>query len=327
MRTGTRTVVAPPLSTSAPATICGRCCRTASRTLSLWRSQSRAPRENKSYQPCSPGLLPPPPEPPPPDVLSLMCCVATSSDFIVESDQGPFDARPLLLRQQCRDVAERFLSAVLVVTILRREAVLHRRNFLTRLVVRPRRGSHQPQYIAALLEQVLLDRLAHARVAVEGELLAGLVRDHGLAHDLLAKSHLARLRHLDLVLDRAQEPLVGGTRLAGDRIGDLAMVERGLHFIQVLVQQLLRFVLERREQRAVHVFLDPAVVEVLARQHQVVDPELLRLGVHAGVVLDRIFEREQHFHAGQALLVAARDRIGDRVDDEAWADAGQALFG
>ena len=38
-------------STSAPAMISGRCARTASRTFSLWRSQSRAPRENRSYQP------------------------------------------------------------------------------------------------------------------------------------------------------------------------------------------------------------------------------------------------------------------------------------
>src|SRR4030095_13831658 len=82
-----------------------------------------------------------------------------------------------------------------------------------------------------------------------------------------------------------------------------------------------------RRQLAVPVFLAPAVVEVLARQHQVVDPQLLRLRVHAGVVLDRVLEREQHFHAGQALLVAARDRVRDRVDDEARADAGQTLFG
>src|SRR5262249_46992969 len=87
----------------------------------------------------------------------------------------------LLLRQQCRDVAERFLRAVLVVTILCREAVLYSRDFLTRLVVGPRSRSHQPQHVAAFLEQVLLDRLAHARVAVERELLALLVRDHRLA--------------------------------------------------------------------------------------------------------------------------------------------------
>ena len=30
-----KVVLAPPLKTSAPATICGRCCRTASRTFSL----------------------------------------------------------------------------------------------------------------------------------------------------------------------------------------------------------------------------------------------------------------------------------------------------
>src|SRR5262249_14218277 len=59
MRTGTRTVFAPSLMTSAPATICGRCSRTESRTFSSWRSQSRAPRENSSYHFANPrGLLP-----------------------------------------------------------------------------------------------------------------------------------------------------------------------------------------------------------------------------------------------------------------------------
>ena len=51
MRTGTRTLRAPPPSTSAPAIISGRWRWMASRTFSLCRSQSRAPRENSSYQP------------------------------------------------------------------------------------------------------------------------------------------------------------------------------------------------------------------------------------------------------------------------------------
>ena len=52
----------------------------------------------------------------------------------------------------------------------------------------------------------------------------------------------------------------------------LAVVERGLDLVEILLEQLLRFLLERGEQRPVHVFLDPAVVELLARQHEVVDP-------------------------------------------------------
>ena len=50
MRTGTRTVDVPLDMTSAPATTSGRCARTASRTFSLCRNQSRAPREKRSYQ-------------------------------------------------------------------------------------------------------------------------------------------------------------------------------------------------------------------------------------------------------------------------------------
>ena len=46
---GARTVRALSLMTSPPAMISGRLARTASRTFSSWRSQSRAPRENSSY--------------------------------------------------------------------------------------------------------------------------------------------------------------------------------------------------------------------------------------------------------------------------------------
>src|ERR1044071_8355482 len=121
MRTGTRTVLAPPVRTSAPATICGRCCLTASRTLSLCRSQSLAPREKRSYQPASPG---------PASGVSLMA-LSQPPSFNVS-----------FLGEQGGYVAERFLRAVLVVTILSSEAFLNRRNFLTRLVVGSRSRSH-----------------------------------------------------------------------------------------------------------------------------------------------------------------------------------------
>src|SRR5688500_14522846 len=129
MRTGTRTVLAPPLKTSAPATICGRCCLTASRTLSLCRSQSLAPREKRSYQPASPG---------PASGVSLM---AVSQP-------------PSFLREQCRHIAQRFFRTVFVVTILRRQTILHRRNLLTGFIVRTRGRRYESQYITTLLEQV-----------------------------------------------------------------------------------------------------------------------------------------------------------------------------
>ena len=42
----------------------------------------------------------------------------------------------------------------------------------------------------------------------------------------------------------------GGPRLAGDRIRDLALIERGLDFVEVLVEQLLRFA--PRTRRTAH---------------------------------------------------------------------------
>src|SRR5580704_2294559 len=135
MRTGTRTVRAVSLMTSPLAMIFGRCSRTASRTFSSCRSQSRAPRENRSYHLASPRELESSP-------LSAMSRPSLA---------------PLLLGQQCRDVAQRFLGAVLIVTILLDESLLDHGYLLPRLIIGPRGRGHQPQHVAALLEQVLLD--------------------------------------------------------------------------------------------------------------------------------------------------------------------------
>src|SRR5690606_4730190 len=114
----------------------------------------------------------------------------------------------LLLGQEGRDAAERFLRAVLVVAVIPHEPLLHDRDLLPRFLVRPRRRRDEPEHVAALLEEVLLDRLAHPGVARELELLAGLERDHRLADDLLAERQLAGIGDLDLLLHRPQEALV-----------------------------------------------------------------------------------------------------------------------
>src|SRR5579872_3117690 len=113
MRTGTRTVRAPSLMTSPPAMISGRLARTASRTFSSWRSQSRAPRENSSYHfaALSGGL---PPRFPP----------SSSIGFT----GTPFFRAALLLREQRGDVAQRLLGAVLIVAVFGDQALLHHRD-------------------------------------------------------------------------------------------------------------------------------------------------------------------------------------------------------
>src|SRR5580700_674323 len=182
MRTGTRTVRVLSLMTSPPAMICGRCSRTDSRTFSSCRSQSRAPRENSSYHfasPSAPVSLP----------LSLM----------VFRCSAPCAACELLLGQQCRHVAQGLLGTVLVVAIFLHEALLHHGNLLPCVVIRTRGRGDQPQHVATLLEQILLDGLTHAGVAHQLELLASLEGHHGLAHDFLAKRQLARIGDLDLL--------------------------------------------------------------------------------------------------------------------------------
>src|SRR5690606_42123057 len=114
----------------------------------------------------------------------------------------------LLLSQQSRDVAQRFLRAVLVVAIILHEPLLHDRDLLLRSLAGTRSRRDEAKHVATLLEEILLDRLAHACVARELELLSGLEGDHRLAHDLLTKRQLARVGDFDLLLDGAQETLV-----------------------------------------------------------------------------------------------------------------------
>src|ERR1700739_474082 len=211
MRTGTRTVRAPSLMTSPPAMISGRLARTASRTFSSCRSQSRAPRENSSYHFAAlRGGCPPPV--PPSSSIALLVLLFRRRRYCYSC---------LLLREQRRDVAEGFLGAVLVVAVLAHQALLHHRDLLARFLVGTRGQLHEPQHVAALLEQVLLDCFAHARMARELELLAGLERHHRLAHHFLAERLLAGVRDLYLLLDRAQETLIRRAGFPGDRIGDL----------------------------------------------------------------------------------------------------------
>jgi len=150
----------------------------------------------------------------------------------------------------------------------------------------------QSQDVAPLFEQILLNRFTHPRMTVEGELLTLFVRDHGFAHNFLAECELAGFRDFDLLLNRSHETLVRRASFVGDRIGHFAMIERCFDFIEIFIEQLLRFVFERGEQRTMHVFLHPAVVEILAGGDQIVDPRLLGLAVHAGVVFDRVLERQ-----------------------------------
>src|ERR1700676_2569039 len=135
MRTGTRIVFVPPLSTSPPAIASGKCARTASRTFSLCRSQSRAPRENRSYQPAIVALL---------DV--------DSSLLTYNSCRNPLDRRSLL-RQQRRDVVQSLLCAMLVIPIFGDQPLLYRRDFLLCVIVRARARADKHKNRAARRER------------------------------------------------------------------------------------------------------------------------------------------------------------------------------
>src|SRR5580658_1034925 len=183
MRTGTRTVRALSLMTSPPAMISGRLARTASRTFSSWRSQSRAPRENNSYHlSAPPGALSP--------RLPWSPSMCYSYSFLRGAARARCGARSLFLREQRGHVAQGLLGTVLVVAVFAHQALLHHRDLLARVIVGARGRSDQPQHVAALLEQVLLDRLAHARVTRQLEFLARLERPQGFGTTSLVNDRL-----------------------------------------------------------------------------------------------------------------------------------------
>src|SRR4051794_33143024 len=96
---------------SEPATRSGSVCFTASRTFWLCLSQSRAPREKRSYQGVSAAIL----------------------------------IKKSLLGEQCGDVIERLPGAVRVVAVFVHQALLHHGDLLPRVVVRTGGGAHQPE--------------------------------------------------------------------------------------------------------------------------------------------------------------------------------------
>src|SRR5919197_5302018 len=266
---------------------------TASRTFSLWRSQSRAPREKRSYQGVSAATR---------IVISFLC-------------------------EQRGDVVKRLASAVRVVPVLVHEALLPHGDLLPGLVIGPRGRAHQPQHVAPALEQILLHRVVQRRVRIQRELLAALVRAHCFPHHLLAEGKLAGLGDADLLFHRAQEPLVGLPLLVGDRIAHGAVVERRLDLVEVFIEELLSLLLEGDEEGPVHVLFDPAVVAVLAHHHQEVHPLALLLAVDAHIGFDRILQGNEHVHRRQALRLRLDDGVRERVDHEARRDAGEAFVG
>ena len=132
---------------------------------------------------------------------------------------------------------------------------------------------------------------------------------------------------MDLLLHCTQSSLIRVALLTGDGVADLAIVERGLDFVDVFVEKLLRFLLEGYEQRLVHVLLHPAVIEILACPHQEIGPARLLLGIDPRVALDGILQTEQHVHRGEALGIRLADRRRQRIDHESWRYAGKAFLG
>src|SRR5688572_4560562 len=114
--TGTITVrfLLEPVIRSSPERISGRVFLTASRTFWLWRSQSRAPLEKRSYQGVSAAIL---------------------------------TMRRSFLGEQRGHVVERFARAMRVVAVFVHQPLLDHRDLLPRLVVGTRARGYEAQHV------------------------------------------------------------------------------------------------------------------------------------------------------------------------------------
>ena len=188
------------------------------------------------------------------------------------------DMRVLFLREQRGDVVQRFAGAVGVVAVLVDQPLLDHRDLLLRVSRRgacveltrrstSRRCSNRYCSIAscssAWLSSVNLSPRLNAPIAL---------RTTSWRNDCLPDSEMSIFSSTER---RKRSSGLRSSPVIGSLIS--AVVERRLDLVEVLVEQLLRLLLERDEQRLVHVLLHPAVVEILARDDQEIDPLALLL--------------------------------------------------
>src|SRR2546430_10375850 len=125
-------------------------------------------------------------------------------------------------REDRRHVVEHVRRADLAVAVALDHAVLDDVDLLLRVLVDHRRDQVlQLDRILLVLEELELERLVQALVGPVVERLALDGEGADVVHDLAAEVVLARFGDVDLLLDRAHEPLVGLFILAGVLVADL----------------------------------------------------------------------------------------------------------
>src|SRR5207245_3805440 len=91
--------------------------------------------------------------------------------------------------------------------------------------------------VLLVLEELQLEGLLQPLVGLVVELLALEGQGRDVVHDLAAEVVLAALGDVDLLLDRAHEPLVGVLLLAGELVADLLPEGVGLDVVHVVPAQ------------------------------------------------------------------------------------------
>jgi hypothetical protein len=179
--------------------------------------------------------------------------------------------------------------------------------------------------VLLILEQLQLQGLVQALV---GAVVEGLALDRertDVVHDLAAEVVLARLGDVDLLLDRAHQPLVRLLVLAGVAVAHLLALGVGLDVVDVVAAEPLDRLLVGGD-RALHLVLDDLGVLLAHDRQQVAVALAVVLGRDQGVVLQAALQLVDH-HEGVdvALLLVGHEGVRDLVLDVAGGDALHAL--
>src|SRR5262245_2105732 len=226
------------------------------------------------------------------------------------------------------DVVEDVRRADVAVAVGPDEAALHDLDLLLGVLVDDGRDeARQLDRVLLVLEELQLEGLLEplVRLVVEGLPLDREGPD--VVHDLAAEVVLARLGDVDLLLDRAHEPLVGLLVAARVAVADLLLLRVGLHVVDVVAAQALDRLLVGRD-RPLDLVLDDVLVLLPDEREEVAVALARLLGRDQGVVGEPLLELVHHHEGVDAgLEVVADERVADLVLDVARRDPAHPLAG
>src|SRR5262245_19703153 len=208
------------------------------------------------------------------------------------------------------------------------EAPLHDVDLLLGVPVHDARDeARELDRVLLVLEDLELEGLLQPLVGLVVELLALEGERGDVVHDLAAEVVLAALRDVDLLLDRAHEPLVGVVLLPRELVPHLLVEGVGLDVVHVVAAKAGDRLLVRADRLLDLVLHDVLVLLLHHREELAVALAGLLAGDEAVVAEPRLQLVQDHegVHAGAGVV--AHERVRDLVLDVAGADTVHPLAG